>query len=110
MKTCALGLKNGPCASRVRACVLLGKGGGSWIRLLNCICYTLPTEGDGVLKLEDGGIFAIPKKLGGSGGKEEKSEEKEDGGTASRRRAKEPTLAQRRRGDLCRIGGAAAKE
>lgn len=95
--------------------MLLGKGGGggggrqeldSTTKLHRL--YTEPTGGDGALKLEArrggdpeetawlrgwrrSGVVVVVLVLGW----------KEDGGTASRRRAKEPTLAQRRRG----VGG-----
>lgn len=63
-----------------------------------------------MLKLEDGGI-CDPEETGWLWeGKRRRVRKRRQRGTASRRQAKEPTIAQRRRGDLCRIGGAAVKE
>ncbi|KAI4812705.1 hypothetical protein KUCAC02_024073, partial [Chaenocephalus aceratus] len=59
--------------------------------------YGSYTEGDGGVKVIGIGAFAIPEKVSVFGEKVRKKETEDQ-------LVEEPTLAQRRRGDLCGIG------
>lgn len=71
-----------------------------------CLGFTLPTRGDGALKISDESVLRSRGTRVEKGGEERGRRTRPVEGEP-----REPTLqAQRRNGDLCRVEGSAVKE